>query len=113
MATENIVMRTEANRGPRQEAREHIRVLSHQAAKVVNVEGKSSELMERTRNEDFFDPPVRELDELLDPTIFAGRAPEQVEGPPKLNISRHLHPVKLPYWKCKPRSCVFDCWCQM
>lgn len=70
MATENIIMAivtknsksqdnaevdAEAS-GDRQEAHEHIRVLSHQAAKVVKEEGKSNDLIDRVRADKYFEP---------------------------------------------------------
>lgn len=42
--------------GDRQEAHEHIRVLSHQAAKVVKEEGKPNDLIERIKKDDYFKP---------------------------------------------------------
>jgi adenylosuccinate lyase len=42
--------------GDRQEAHEHIRVLSHQAAKVVKEEGKPNDLIERIKKEPYFEP---------------------------------------------------------
>ena len=42
--------------GDRQEAHEHIRVLSHQAAKVVKEEGKPNDLIERIKKDPYFKP---------------------------------------------------------
>lgn len=72
MATENIIMAivtkqakpsSDAEKdedvqagGDRQEAHEHIRVLSHQAAKVVKEEGKPNDLIERIRQDPYFEP---------------------------------------------------------
>jgi adenylosuccinate lyase len=42
--------------GDRQEAHEHIRVLSHQAAKLVKEEGKPNDLIERIRGDPYFEP---------------------------------------------------------
>ncbi|KAI9803580.1 MAG: adenylosuccinase ade13 [Sarcosagium campestre] len=80
MATENIIMRMVALGASRQDAHEHIRVLSHQAGDVVKKEGRDNDLMERIRKDDFFAPVSDELDRLLDPTSFVGRAPQQVEA---------------------------------
>jgi adenylosuccinate lyase len=79
MATENIIMRIVALGGSRQDAHEHIRVLSHQAADVVKKQGGSNDLIERIRKDEFFKPIVAELDELLDAKTFIRRAPQQVE----------------------------------
>ncbi|KAI9890550.1 MAG: adenylosuccinase ade13 [Vezdaea aestivalis] len=79
MATENIIMRLVTLGGSRQEAHERIRVLSHEAGAVVKMEGKDNDLIERIRKDTFFEPVRAELDSLLDPSTFVGRAPEQVD----------------------------------
>lgn len=63
----------------RQEAHEEIRVLSHQAGAAVKLEGKPNDLIDRIRVTKFFEPIWSQLDTLLDPTTFVGRAPQQVE----------------------------------
>ncbi|OCK81800.1 putative adenylosuccinate lyase Ade13 [Lepidopterella palustris CBS 459.81] len=78
MATENIIMALVARGGSRQEAHEQIRVLSHEAGAQVKQFGLENDLIERIRKTPFFDPILPKLDELLDPTTFVGRAPEQV-----------------------------------
>jgi adenylosuccinate lyase len=79
MATENVIMAMVERGGNRQEVHEKIRVLSHQAAARVKDEGKDNDLIERIRHDAFFKPIHDELDELLDPATFIGRAPEQVD----------------------------------
>jgi adenylosuccinate lyase len=79
MATENIIMAMVEAGGNRQDVHERIRVLSHQAAAAVKNEGKDNDLIDRVRKDPFFHPIVAELDELLDPRTFVGRAPQQVE----------------------------------
>jgi len=79
MATENIIMRIVAKGGSRQDAHERIRVLSHEASAVVKLEGKDNDLIGRISKDEFFRPIWEELDELLKPETFVGRAPEQVE----------------------------------
>ena len=39
-----------------------------------------NDLIDRVRKDAFFAPIVPQLDELLDPTTFIGRAPEQVDA---------------------------------
>jgi adenylosuccinate lyase len=63
----------------RQEAHEQIRQLSHQSSQVVKGEGGSNDLIERIKKTPFFEPVFTELDKLLDPKTFIGRAPAQVE----------------------------------
>lgn len=63
----------------RQEAHEEIRVLSHQAAAAVKLEGKDNDLLDRIRKQEFFKPIIGQLDQLLEPKSFYGRAPQQVD----------------------------------
>ncbi|KAG6335083.1 hypothetical protein ID866_4011 [Astraeus odoratus] len=79
MATENLIMAIVKKGGDRQEAHEKIRVLSHQAAYQVKNLGLDNDLIDRVRQDPYFDPIKDELDQLLDPKTFIGRAPEQVD----------------------------------
>ncbi|KAJ3808533.1 L-Aspartase-like protein [Lentinula aff. lateritia] len=79
MATENIIMALVKAGGDRQEAHEKIRVLSHEAAHQVKQLGLENDLIERVTRDPYFDPIKDQLDSLLDPKSFVGRAPEQVE----------------------------------
>jgi len=79
MATENVIMAIVKKGGDRQEAHEHIRVLSHEAGYQVKQLGLSNDLIARIRADKYFEPIHAELDALLDPKTFVGRAPEQVE----------------------------------
>lgn len=54
MAMENIIMKMVAHGYSRQETHEQIRVLSHQAAKVVKMEGGKNDLIERIKKNDYF-----------------------------------------------------------
>eukprot|EP00095_Tigriopus_kingsejongensis_P005121 snap_masked-scaffold100_size373717-processed-gene-0.3 protein:Tk05121 transcript:snap_masked-scaffold100_size373717-processed-gene-0.3-mRNA-1 annotation:"uncharacterized membrane protein ddb_g0293934-like isoform x2" len=80
MATENIIMAMVRKNqgGDRQECHERIRVLSHEAGSVVKNEGKDNDLIERIKKDPYFQPILPELNSLLDPATFIGRAPEQV-----------------------------------
>lgn len=57
---------------------EKIRVLSHEAGAQVKQEGKDNDLVERIRKDKYFEPILNQLDSLLDPSTFVGRAPQQV-----------------------------------
>ncbi|KAK9382592.1 L-Aspartase-like protein [Kockiozyma suomiensis] len=94
MATENIIMAMVQKGGDRQVCHEHIRVLSHQAAKVVKEEGGDNDLIERIKKEPYFEPVWAELDTLLDPSTFVGRAPQQTEKFVKVNVAQALAPYK-------------------
>ncbi len=57
---------------------EEIRKLSHEAATVVKQEGGDNDLQQRIHDHPFFSPVRDRLPELLDPTTYIGRAPQQV-----------------------------------
>ncbi|KAF8809847.1 Adenylosuccinate lyase [Phlegmacium glaucopus] len=80
MATENIIMAIVKKGGDRQEAHEKIRVLSHEAGYQVKQLGLENDLIERIRNDPYFDSIKQDLETLLDPSSFIGRAPEQVDA---------------------------------
>jgi len=80
MATENIIMAMVKKGGDRQEAHEKIRVLSHEAGHQVKHLGLENDLIDRVRKDPYFDPIKDQLDELLNPSSFIGRAPEQVDA---------------------------------
>jgi adenylosuccinate lyase len=61
-----------------QDCHEKIRVLSQQAAAVVKQEGGDNDLIERIRADAYFSPIHSQLEHLLDPSSFTGRAPQQV-----------------------------------
>lgn len=54
-------------------------MLSHEAAYQVKQLGLENDLIDRVRGDPYFDPIKESLDELLDPSSFVGRAPEQVD----------------------------------
>jgi adenylosuccinate lyase len=77
MATESILMAGVAAGGDRQDLHERIRQHSIAAARSVKQEGLPNDLLERLRTDPAF--AKLSLDELIDPRVFVGRAPEQVE----------------------------------
>ena len=79
MATENVIMAMVKAGAARQECHEQIRVLSQEAAAVVKQQGGSNDLIDRIRASAYFAPVLGELDSILDPASFIGRAPEQVD----------------------------------
>ncbi|XP_073501380.1 adenylosuccinate lyase-like [Phyllobates terribilis] len=78
MATENVIMAMVKNGGNRQDCHERIRVLSQQAAAVVKQEGGDNDLIHRIRSDPYFAPIHGQLEQLLEPKSFTGRAPQQV-----------------------------------
>ena len=93
MATENIIMAIVKQGGDRQECHEKIRVLSHQAGAVVKEQGGENDLIDRVRQDSYFEPIWAELDTLLEPSTFIGRAPEQVDK----FLSEWVNPALKPY----------------
>lgn len=57
---------------------EKIRVLSQEAGAQVKEHGLDNDLVDRIKRDPYFAPILSQLDALLDPSTFIGRAPEQV-----------------------------------
>lgn len=79
--------------GDRQVCHEKIRVLSHEAGAVVKQQGGENDLIDRIRADNFFEPIWADLDELLNPSTFVGRAPEQTTK----FLEKHVKPAIEPY----------------
>ena len=80
MATENIMMDAVKNRGAdRQLLHEKIRVHSMAASKVIKEEGGENDLLERIAGDDAFGVTLEELENILQPEKYTGRAKEQTE----------------------------------
>mmetsp|Transcript_25394 Transcript_25394/g.37970 ORF Transcript_25394/g.37970 Transcript_25394/m.37970 type:complete len:557 (-) Transcript_25394:199-1869(-) len=79
MSTEVILMECVKAGGDRQELHEAIRVHSMAAGAVVKGEGKANDLMERIAADPLFKAVHDDLERLIDPILFVGRAPEQVD----------------------------------
>jgi len=77
LVTEDILMAATRNGADRQEAHELIRRHCQDAARVVKVEGKPNDLLDRLRAETLFDGI--DFDALVDPQKRIGMAPEQVD----------------------------------
>jgi len=77
MATENVIMRGAKAGLSRQDLHERVRVHSHAAAKVMKEEGKPNDLLARMKGDDALGPHV--TDAVIDPAMYVGRAPEQVD----------------------------------
>jgi adenylosuccinate lyase len=79
MATENILMEAVKRGGDRQELHEKIRVLSHEASKLVKDDGKDNPLLSLIAKDPAFGLQENELEALLMPEKYIGRAPSQTE----------------------------------
>ncbi len=89
MATENILMEAVKRGGDRQELHERIRVHSMEAGRKVKEEGGKNDLLERIAKDKAFGLSIEELNQLLDPVKFVGRAPQQVVA----FINEYVNPV--------------------
>ncbi len=78
MATENILMAAVKAGGDRQALHEAIRVNSMEAARGIKAEGRENDLLERLKLDPAFAAIAGQIDALVDPAAFVGRAPEQV-----------------------------------
>uniref|UniRef100_A0A673U7V7 Adenylosuccinate lyase n=1 Tax=Suricata suricatta TaxID=37032 RepID=A0A673U7V7_SURSU len=84
---------------------EKIRVLSQQAAAVVKQEGGDNDLIERIQADAYFSPIHSQLDRLLDPSSFTGRAYQQVQR----FLEEEVYPLLKPYesvMKVKAELCL-------
>lgn len=77
MATENIMMDCVKRGGDRQELHERIRQHSMAAAKRVKQEDGVNDLLERIAGDPAFGVTLPELEAVLEPRRYVGRAPEQ------------------------------------
>jgi len=91
MASENILMAAVQNGADRQQAHEIIRTHSQAAAHRVKTEGSPNDLLQRLRDERLFQG--LDLDSVLDPAAFVGRAPEQVDR----FIAEIVEPIRQRY----------------
>ena len=78
MATENIMMDAVKKGGDRQELHEKIRQLSMEAGANVKREGKENNLLELIAADPSFNLTLEELESVMEPSRYVGRAPLQV-----------------------------------
>lgn len=78
MATEDILMAAVQQGGDRQELHEKIRQHSQEAAKTVKMEGKPNDLLPRLKKDPAF--AKTNLDTVMNPAQYTGRAPQQVDA---------------------------------
>jgi adenylosuccinate lyase len=78
LASEHLMMEAVKAGGDRQNVHEALRVHAREAARVVKVEGRPNPLRQRLAADPAFAAVAARLDDLLEPSRFVGRAPEQV-----------------------------------
>ena len=94
MATENIMMDAVKKRGAdRQQLHEKIREHSMAASRVVKVEGGENDLLERIAADEAFGVTLEELEKILKPENYTGRAKEQTED----FLNEYVNPVLEKY----------------
>ncbi len=79
MATENIMMDAVKRGGDRQNLHEKLRVYSQEAARLVKEEGQPNTLIDKICSDPEFGVTKEEVEKILDPINFVGRAPKQTE----------------------------------
>ncbi|HEX6133698.1 MAG TPA: adenylosuccinate lyase [Longimicrobiales bacterium] len=79
MATETVLMHAVRRGGDRQDLHERIRRHSFAAAERVKDHGESNDLVDRLSADDAFRMTRAEIEGMLDPARFTGRAAEQVD----------------------------------
>jgi adenylosuccinate lyase len=95
MATENIMMKAASAGGDRQELHERIRVHSMEAAKKVKEEGLANDLLQRIAEDEAFGLTLEQLEALMEPEGFTGRAAQQTEE----FLEEQVAPVLMEYRK--------------
>lgn len=91
MATEAIMMAAVAGGADRQTIHEAIRQHSREASLVVNEQGLPNDLLDRLKQDSSF--AGVDIDQLVDPRAFVGRAPEQVDE----FLRDIIEPIRLRY----------------
>jgi adenylosuccinate lyase len=91
MASEEILMAAVHRGGDRQALHERLRKHSIEAAARVKLHGQSNDLIQRLRSDEAF--TAVDLDLILDPARYVGRAPEQVDR----FVREAVEPVRTRY----------------
>ena len=79
MASENIMMDAVRRGGDRQVLHEEIRKMSIEAGRVVKEEGGSNNLLELIAANPMFGMSMEEIAAHMDPSLYIGRCPQQVD----------------------------------
>ncbi len=95
MATENILMKAVSAGGDRQELHEKIRIHSMEAARQVKEEGLPNDLLGRIAGDEAFGLTLEQLEALMKPEGFTGRAAQQTDE----FLGEQVAPILLEYRK--------------
>ncbi|MFQ5862905.1 MAG: adenylosuccinate lyase [Candidatus Brocadiales bacterium] len=102
LATERILMEAVKGGGDRQTLHERIRVHAMESARLIKEGGGDNDLLDRIARDPAFSAVVdkKQLNQILEPKKFIGRAPEQVddflEGTVTPILERYKHLVEDP-----------------
>jgi adenylosuccinate lyase len=91
MATENILMAAVKAGGDRQDLHERIRRHSQAAGEQVKTHGRPNDLLDRLKADTAF--AKVDIDGMLDPAAFVGRAPQQVDE----FLAETVEPIRKQY----------------
>lgn len=94
MATENIMMDAVKAGGNRQELHERIRVHSMAASRVIKEEGGENDLLERIAADPAFGVTIEQLNSIISPERYVGRAPQQTEDFIENEVKSALEPYE-------------------
>ncbi len=94
MATENIMMDAVKAGGNRQELHERIRVHSMAASRVIKEEGGENDLLERIAADPAFGVTLEQLNSIISPEKYVGRAPQQTEDFINNDVKNALKPYE-------------------
>ena len=94
MATENIMMDAVKRGGNRQELHERIRTHSMAASKRIKEDGEENDLLQRIAADPAFGVTLEELEAILVPEKYVGRAPQQTEDFLRETVAAALAPYE-------------------
>lgn len=94
MATENIMMDAVKRGGDRQELHEKIREHSMAASQVIKRDGGENDLLQRIAADPAFGVTLEELEHILKPEKYVGRAPQQTEDFLSETVAEALKPYE-------------------
>lgn len=81
-------------------------MLSHEAGAQVKQHGLDNDLVDRIKKDPYFAPILPQLDALLDPATFVGRAPEQVVE----FLEEEVYPMLEDYKGLESETVELDIW---
>ncbi|MGN0469278.1 MAG: adenylosuccinate lyase, partial [Acutalibacteraceae bacterium] len=94
MATENIMMDAVKRGGDRQELHEKIREHSMAASQVIKRDGGENDLLERIAADPAFGVTLEELENIIKPEKYVGRAPQQTADFLNETVAEALRPYE-------------------